>query len=92
MCHGIAEEDWPDVVRHVHKEMADHVRPNLASISRTEDNVSGKAHGSGGYVDIKGTPYLLTCEHVVREGYEKGGRIAHLPRRVLSCVPESMVC
>jgi len=80
MCQNATEENWADVVRRVHKEMAEHVRPFLASISRSEDNVNGKAHGSGVYLDIGGKPYLLTCEHVVATGLANGGRIAHLPK------------
>ena len=81
MCQTITEENWPTVVQQVHREMAEHVRPLLACISRSGDNVSGTAHGSGVYLDIKNRPFLLTCEHVVRKGYANGGRIAHLPKR-----------
>src|ERR1700722_5613652 len=80
MCQNATEENWADIVRRVHKEMAEHVRPFLASISRSEDNVNGNAHGSSVYLDIKAKPYLLTCEHVVRKGYENMGRIAPLPK------------
>ncbi len=80
MCQDITAENWPDLVRRVHTATAAHVRPYTASISRSVDDESGAAHGSGLYLDIKGRPFLLTCEHVVRRGYEGGGRIAHLPR------------
>lgn len=79
MCHNITEENWPEIVRRVHTLMAAHVRHYVASISRSVDNESGAAHGSGVYVDINHRPLLLTCEHVVRTGYEGGARIAHLP-------------
>jgi hypothetical protein len=80
MCIDINEHNWPDIVRDVHARMAEHVWPDLAAISKTDDNESGKAHGSGVYLDIKTRPYLLTCEHVVRQGYDNGYRITHLPK------------
>jgi hypothetical protein len=80
MCNGVTEENWPDVVRRVHGAMAEFIRPYLASISKTNDHVSGKAHGSGVYLDTKLGPSLVTCEHVVRLGYQNGYRIAHLPK------------
>lgn len=80
MCNDITAESWPDLVRDVHARVAAHVRPYLASISRTRDNQSGKAHGSGVYLEFQTHPDLLTCEHVVQSGYANGYRIAHLPR------------
>ncbi len=80
MSADITAENWPGIVRRVHAAMAGHVRPYLASISKTNDNKSGKAHGSGIYLAMKKGPSLGTCEHVVREGYEDGYRIAHLPK------------
>jgi len=80
MCNNITEQNWPDIVRDVHTRMAEHVQPYLASISRTDDNQSGDAHGSGVYLELKERPYLLTCEHVVRLGYENGYHIVHLPK------------
>jgi hypothetical protein len=80
MNANITAENWPEIVRRVHTAMAEHVGPYLASISRTHDNKSGKAHGSGIYVAMKKEPGLATCEHVVRTGYESGYRITHLPK------------
>src|SRR5580692_6333925 len=79
MGNNITPENWPDIARHVHSQTAAHVRPYLASISKTQDNQNGKAHGSGVYLEVKERHYLLTCEHVVQKGYSDGYRIAHLP-------------
>jgi hypothetical protein len=79
MCNCISEKNWPDIVRDVHARMAEHVGPYLASISRTDDNQSGKAHASGVYLEVKQRPYLLSCKHVLH-AYEQGYRIAHLPK------------
>jgi hypothetical protein len=76
----IAPEAWPGIVRRVHAAMAEHVRPYLASISKTKDNKSGTAHGSGIYLAMRKGPSLGTCEHVVRQGHKDGHRIAHLPK------------
>jgi hypothetical protein len=80
MSEVITPENWPGIVRRVHAEMAEHVRPYLASISKTNDNKSGQTHGSGIYLAMKKGPSLATCEHVVQQGYEGGYRIAHLPK------------
>jgi hypothetical protein len=80
MSEDITPENWPGIARRVHVAMAKHVQPYLASISKTGDNRSGEAHGSGIYLAMKKGPSLGTCEHVVREGYQGGYRIAHLPK------------
>ena len=79
MCNNITEANWSGVVRNVHTRMAEHIRPYIASISRTDDDQSSEAHGSGVYLEFKERSYLLTCEHVVR-AYQQGYRIAHLPK------------
>lgn len=80
MSNDITAENWLDIACRVHGAMAVHVRPYLASISKTNDNVSGIAHGSGVYFDLKRGPSLVTCEHVVRLGLANGYRIVHLPK------------
>jgi hypothetical protein len=81
MCEHITERNWTKIARWVHTQMAEHVRLYIASISKTLDNENGEAHGSGVYLELmKDRQYLLTCEHVVREGYANGYRITHLPK------------
>jgi len=80
MCEDITEKKWAAQVQRVHSQMASYVQPYLASISRTYDNIHAQHHGSGVYLELNSDRYLLTCEHVVRTGYENGNRITHLPK------------
>jgi hypothetical protein len=80
MWNDITEKEWSNLVRDVHMRMAKHVQPYLASISKTDDNTSGMAHGSGVYLELKERVGLLTCHHVVNTASVMGYRIAHLPK------------
>ena len=82
MHEVITEENWPRILKSVHTQMAEHVRPYLTPISKSapSDSESGSPHGSGTVVEVKRRHYLLTCEHVVKLAFEAGYRLAYLPR------------
>jgi hypothetical protein len=67
-------------VRNVHSQMANHVRPYLASISASAGDGIGDALGSGVYLEVCDRPYLLTCEHVVRDHVQGVLRLGHVLR------------
>jgi hypothetical protein len=74
----VNSQDWKERVGHIHAEMAVHVQPFLASISKTDDGESGRACGTGVYLELQECPFLLTCEHVARWQGKNGYRLAHL--------------
>lgn len=81
MCNDVNEQEWPSLARDVHIRMATYVQPYLASISKTNDNTNGQAHGSGVYLGLREEIGLLSCDHVVSNASATGYRIAHLLKR-----------
>jgi hypothetical protein len=74
------DEAWRNDVKRVHRQMVERIRGSVASISRTRDDRTVEAAGSGVYLKLLERIYLLSCEHVVTKGYSSGFRLAHLPR------------
>lgn len=64
---------------HILQEMARHVDRFITPISEILDDDCGRAAGSGTYLRMNGSVYLLTNEHVAVKMLNKG--VAHLPRR-----------
>jgi hypothetical protein len=64
---------------HILREMTAHIDRFITPISEILDDEHGRAAGSGTYLQINNTTYLLTNEHVAVKMLNRG--IAHLPRR-----------
>jgi hypothetical protein len=64
-----------DAVAEVHAHMRLMTYPFITPISRQAVAGIGELHGSGTFVALRGRPYILTNEHVVRLGV--GFRLAH---------------
>ncbi len=65
---------------HILKEMALYVEQFITPISQPdEDEESGRPVGTGNYLQINGSVYLATNEHVARWMPDRG--IAHLPQK-----------
>ena len=81
MCNDLTEQEWRSLARDVHTRMANYVQPYLASISKTNDNINGQAHGSSVYLELREEIGLLSCDHVVSNAAATGYRIGHLLKR-----------
>jgi len=68
---------WQLLSRSVQDVMINAVKPTVSPLSVSEDLNSGSALGTGSYFAFRGTPYLITAEHVVADA--RGATIAHLP-------------
>ncbi len=64
---------------HILWKMAHHVDRFITPISEILDDEHGRAAGSGTYLRMNGSTYLVTNEHVAVKMLNRG--IAHLPRR-----------
>lgn len=60
----IPKEEWDSYVAHVTQEMKEFTKPFVTPISKTIDNATGEAWGTGNYITLGQSPYLLTNEHV----------------------------
>jgi len=74
----VTKENWPSLLRNVHSQMANHARRYIAPISSSAGDGTGDAYGSGVYLELRGRPYLLTCEHVVRPHMQGVLRLGHV--------------
>jgi hypothetical protein len=63
-----AEGANANVLNAVRELMRRFVYPYTTPICSSEDLVHGESHGTGTFVSLKGTPYILTNEHVPRLG------------------------
>ena len=68
----ISESEWNKITINVTKLMAKHIQQFVTPISKVFiDEVNrmeyGEHHGSGSFVEINGSKFLITNEHVARE-------------------------
>jgi len=59
--------------------MAEYVSRTVTPISLSKNFGRGQAWGTGNYLSLRGTPYLVSNEHVVRQAV--GCHLGHLPGR-----------
>jgi hypothetical protein len=71
----MTKEEWDAIGCYVANQMANHVNDYIASISLEVSSNEGKLLGSGIYLQLCGQPYLITNEHVAREG--QNGNLGH---------------
>ncbi|WP_157903463.1 hypothetical protein [Cupriavidus malaysiensis] len=74
----MTKEEWENHCASVTNQMASYVAPFVTPISMSEEQGSGIAWGSGGYLDANEGTWLITASHVF-EDVPTGGRLAHLP-------------
>jgi len=74
---SMSEEEWGRWSELARDRMARHVYPFVTPISLSVMEERGSALGTGNYVRIFGATYLLTNDHVIREGV--GAHLGHLP-------------
>jgi len=77
MDYPMTGGEWESLCSFVRDEMSAYVSTVVTPLSASQDFQRGQALGTGNYVSLRGRPYLLTNEHVVREAL--GFHIAHLP-------------
>jgi hypothetical protein len=68
---------WPEICANVRDRMAQHVWPHITPLSRSVSEDRGSALGTGNYILLRDSAYLLTNAHVVREAV--GAHLGHLP-------------
>jgi hypothetical protein len=56
--------DFGEISAYVTAAMREYTHPFVASISRAISYTEGEQHGSGGYIQLRGKPHLITNEHV----------------------------
>ena len=69
---------WPNICASVREEMTAFVRGFVTPISISHKFGRGMAWGTGNYIALGSSTYLLTNAHVVEEA-EGVGRLGHLP-------------
>lgn len=72
-------EEWEQRCTDVKNEMMAHVSNFVTPISMSEEQGSGVAWGSGGYLGDGENSWLITASHVFSDA-PKGAVLAHLPR------------
>lgn len=63
----IPESEWVERNKDVNSKMLEYVKHFVTPISKALDHNTGEHFGTGSYLEIENTKYLITNEHVARE-------------------------
>ena len=74
---SMSEAQWQEISVSVRDRMAAHVWPFVTPLSRSVSETRGLALGTGNYLLLRGSTYVLTNEHVIKKG--AGAPMGHLP-------------
>ena len=80
MNENVTEQNWPIYRARVHRQMTAVVVPFIAALSRTRGDRRGESVGSGVYLELQRSRFVLTCEHELTLGYSHDYHLMHLPK------------
>lgn len=69
--------EWINMCIGVRDQMAAYVWQFVTPLSKADSHEYGTALGTGNYLNLRGSPYILTNDHVIQEAV--GSHLAHLP-------------
>jgi len=73
----ISRSEWNECCSRVAQLMTEFVVPCVTPLTMSEEQGVGVAWGTGNYVSVRSSPWLLTADHV--SSVPSGARLAHLP-------------